>query len=903
MEKYHTPLKELVCSGCKQKCVIRAAPDSDFLSGRVWATLLRRSAMAFRTNANPPLDSKCNDVNAEIRLVPKETKPVLVKRANVLTSGSSKVRRVGNIHHTRYLANLLTGTRCSCHRRRTSPTSSFCTSHIYRSCTHHFHDSRGVHRREGLRRPGLQDHAHRQEHCDRSGRHHDHRPQRESSGRHHEQQHQRDPGGRHHDNEQQSSSSTTITRRCGSQVFLEQWASSVTPWRDVPSIGSARLRRLRRPPSWWRHEQQSIAVGLADATHHRAPWYMCCLWSVNSIATFPASPCGDLVGGAHGLGRLFGKDVHEEGVEFGERVLWRKHRSNDMNVVLDARWAEGVWLGHLWGTTIILLLWMTRFLKCVLSNVDQLSNDGVGRLWNAFDRFRGKNPLAPPVNEVPLVVLPLLPAVEPGSRIPVQPEVAPRRVSIHHTQISRRSKMHADGWRSWSCFCSTHRCLSWPSWANHRWLWRPASRNRRGAHHRIHRGTDCWQWFPHVYCSQHWNRAKLWRSPVVSRLLITRVWRANITETSRILHRHRQSAFAPPSDSEARPNFDAVLDDRVRIDRLLLPWPDQWANGCGKRNLRPAFDPRCWYECRANNRWRNAVSSYLWYDTCASCPRGCPGLQTSREKPYIVMGACLDHWQTRRDKRCEVEVYETQLAQGRWTSWQWSLLVIAEKHCVSTRVAAWSLANVEHNGRRCAAQTGRPNISAQCQGWVYWVVPWLPNPPPASSEIRCEALQHAVAEREFRCHQLRLRRVRVGCTPKRSAACYGGNQGPWRSGAFGRLEPAKLLRRHHPGGVAGGIDQSCSTGGTRFMQDGHVWDVVLVAESWSVAGKVSRASGSTSRRATSRSLWFAAGVLRKNLRTPNQMISSHPRRRWKHSSCCPMRLVERRHAQEVAKSW
>ena len=46
------------------------------------------------------------------------------------------------------------------------------------------------------------------------------------------------------------------------------------------------------------------------------------------------------------------------------------------------------------------------------------------------------------------------------------------------------------------------------------------------------------------------------------------------------------------------------------------------------------------------------------------------------EKPYIVMGACLDRWQTgpRRDKRCEVEhkvlvnflmvVYETSMAHA-----------------------------------------------------------------------------------------------------------------------------------------------------------------------------------------------------------------------------------------------
>ena len=41
--------------------------------------------------------------------------------------------------------------------------------------------------------------------------------------------------------------------------------------------------------------------------------------------------------GRTGYERLFGKQVHEEGLEFGERVLWRKHRSNDTNVVVDAR--------------------------------------------------------------------------------------------------------------------------------------------------------------------------------------------------------------------------------------------------------------------------------------------------------------------------------------------------------------------------------------------------------------------------------------------------------------------------------------------------------------------------------------------------------------------------------------
>ena len=48
--------------------------------------------------------------------------------------------------------------------------------------------------------------------------------------------------------------------------------------------------------------------------------------------------------------RLFGKQVHEEGLEFGKQVLWRKRTSKDMNVLLGARWEDGLWLGRSWGT-------------------------------------------------------------------------------------------------------------------------------------------------------------------------------------------------------------------------------------------------------------------------------------------------------------------------------------------------------------------------------------------------------------------------------------------------------------------------------------------------------------------------------------------------------------------------
>ena len=52
-----------------------------------------------------------------------------------------------------------------------------------------------------------------------------------------------------------------------------------------------------------------------------------------------------------GFEGLLGKQVHEDGLEFEERVLWRKGCSNDWNLVLDDRWAEGVWLGLRWSIT------------------------------------------------------------------------------------------------------------------------------------------------------------------------------------------------------------------------------------------------------------------------------------------------------------------------------------------------------------------------------------------------------------------------------------------------------------------------------------------------------------------------------------------------------------------------
>lgn len=50
--------------------------------------------------------------------------------------------------------------------------------------------------------------------------------------------------------------------------------------------------------------------------------------------------------------RLYPKLVREEGFEFGDKVWWRRHSTQDMNVDLDKRWCEGHWLGRKWGSNL-----------------------------------------------------------------------------------------------------------------------------------------------------------------------------------------------------------------------------------------------------------------------------------------------------------------------------------------------------------------------------------------------------------------------------------------------------------------------------------------------------------------------------------------------------------------------
>ena len=107
--------------------------------------------------------------------------------------------------------------------------------------------------------------------------------------------------------------------------------------------------------------------------------------------------------------RLFGKQVHEEALEFGERVLWRKRRTQDMNVVLDARWAEGIWLGRRWGTISHRVAIGNEVIE-----VRAVQRRPLPERWSkeALEQIRAvpwRNP-APPIAEAPMVVLPPLPA-------------------------------------------------------------------------------------------------------------------------------------------------------------------------------------------------------------------------------------------------------------------------------------------------------------------------------------------------------------------------------------------------------------------------------------------------------------------------------------------------------------
>jgi hypothetical protein len=134
--------------------------------------------------------------------------------------------------------------------------------------------------------------------------------------------------------------------------------------------------------------------------------------------------------------RLYGKKVHEEALEFWEKVFWRKRRTQDMNVVLDSRWVEGVWLGHRWGSIHHRLSVGNEVLE-----VRAVKHRPRAERWSreALEQVQVLPwPNSAPDDEAPMQVLPPLPEGERAEQPRVRPEVGPRRVYSRHADLEKR---------------------------------------------------------------------------------------------------------------------------------------------------------------------------------------------------------------------------------------------------------------------------------------------------------------------------------------------------------------------------------------------------------------------------------------------------------------------------------
>jgi hypothetical protein len=134
--------------------------------------------------------------------------------------------------------------------------------------------------------------------------------------------------------------------------------------------------------------------------------------------------------------RLYGKKVHEEALEFGEKVQWRKRRAQDSNVVLDARWADGIWLGRRWGTCHHRISVGREVFE-----VRAVQRRPADERWNlplleAVLALPWCNP-APEEGEAMRVLPPLEGAAAAGAQPRVRDEPAPKRVYIRSADLDK----------------------------------------------------------------------------------------------------------------------------------------------------------------------------------------------------------------------------------------------------------------------------------------------------------------------------------------------------------------------------------------------------------------------------------------------------------------------------------
>lgn len=136
--------------------------------------------------------------------------------------------------------------------------------------------------------------------------------------------------------------------------------------------------------------------------------------------------------------RLFSKPVREEGLEFGEQVFFRKRKTNDMNVVLDARWAPGVWLGRRWGSITHRVHYEGGVVDARAIQRRPLLERWAGEALAAVRATPWCTQPGPIGENEPLQVLPALPGPivdRPPAR--PEPEYRPKRVYIQDEDLER----------------------------------------------------------------------------------------------------------------------------------------------------------------------------------------------------------------------------------------------------------------------------------------------------------------------------------------------------------------------------------------------------------------------------------------------------------------------------------
>ena len=102
--KYHTAARQYICSGTKQLKICCALFDNDQIRGDRLGNFLARSAELLRTTVKPPLSSKVNEIDREIRLVLTGQGP---EYWSLSTLKESHVRRVRNLYYTREFADIV----------------------------------------------------------------------------------------------------------------------------------------------------------------------------------------------------------------------------------------------------------------------------------------------------------------------------------------------------------------------------------------------------------------------------------------------------------------------------------------------------------------------------------------------------------------------------------------------------------------------------------------------------------------------------------------------------------------------------------------------------------------------------------------------------------------------------